>query len=165
MSTEEKTSRLPLVISLVVGGMGAFVVLAALGIIPASEESFNAPRWVVGLMGLVFMAAGMAVLVNYAGSTGFLSPSLRKMGANFLIAVLLSGFGLVFSWIAFGPGPREFSGGVSLLFIQVRGLTGGELVGRVVFGVFAVIVDLLALWRWTKVIGDVVAEIVERLSS
>jgi predicted lipid-binding transport protein (Tim44 family) len=59
----------------------------------------------------------------------------------------------VFNWIAFGSGPRSFSGGLSVM--GSAGLNGGvsESSGRVFFGIAAVLMDLMViamLVKWVR---------------
>jgi len=49
--------------------------------------------------------------------------------------------------VAFGPGERKFSGGISFGVIGT-GFQPGELFGRTVFGFFAVILDIMAILVW-----------------
>lgn len=68
---------------------------------------------------------------------------------GFLGGLLLTGFAALFDWIAFGPGERHFSGGLSIGPLSTSG-SGSELTGRVVFGVAAASMSLLALWVWGR---------------
>jgi hypothetical protein len=68
---------------------------------------------------------------------------------GFLGVVLLSAFAAVFDWISFGPGERLFRGGFSIGALSASG-GSDELMGRVVFGVAAASMSLLALWVWGR---------------
>ncbi len=118
---------------------GGFIVALALDVIHAPPESFHAPRWVVAAAGSVFLLAGILLLAG-DGDSGF---------RRFTVAVLLTIFALPFDWVAFGPGPREFSGSAGVGGVGVAGRVG-ELSGRIVFGIGAVILDLLALFVWIR---------------
>ena len=60
-------------------------------------------------------------------------------------------FASIASWIAFGPGEREFSGGASAGPVSVGG-SGGETVGRVMFGFGAVLLWLMEVLIAVKLI-------------
>ena len=68
MSNNTSNSSQSLLGGMIFGGIfflaGSFIVLIATDIIHADPSSFNAPRWVVGAAGGVFMLAGMMVAVQ-----------------------------------------------------------------------------------------------------
>lgn len=122
-------------------------VIAALGAgwIPIDPASVHAPGWVIMLVGAVF-ALGGAMCYTHG------------LGPNFddgLALLMLVSFAMVGSWIAFGPGEREFSGGGSVGGVGVSGRVGSGF-GRVVFGFGALMV-------WT-VAAAVLARLVKRLA-
>src|ERR1035437_293594 len=51
-------------VSLICVGMGAVVMLISANVIHTSEKNFHAPRWVVGVCGLLFFGAGLLLLVR-----------------------------------------------------------------------------------------------------
>ena len=59
----------------------------------------------------------------------------------------------VFNWVAFGPGPRAFSGGISIPFVSVSG-PQSEWSGRVAFGAGAVLIDAFVLWVIVRGLRD-----------
>ena len=118
---------------------GAAVVALATGIIPSDEAKFNAPHWVVGACGGVFMLAGIMILVP---------PAMLRV-QYFFGAVLLSMFASVFGWIAFGPGEREFSGSMSVGVITSTAQPSASS-GRIVFGIAAVLIGLVAAYAWVR---------------
>jgi len=135
--------RAAVAVGTAVSGMGVLIVLLAVGIIPGAEASLEAPRWVVATAGLAFVLAGAAVIVGYvvaggATSDGDLPPGTPR---GVRVTQSLLGLGIIVSlaavgtWVAFGPGPRSFS--VTLPFVG-RG-PGDETVGRVAFGIGAVL--------------------------
>lgn len=141
-----------LVLGLLSGGAGATLVLVGLGVIPIAENSTEAPLWVIGLAGSLFLVMGI-----YSIGLGVLARrdpdfALRVLrGAEFnlggwLVALFTVGVFFVLSvWVAWGPGPRTFSGGGNVGGIGVSGGLG-ESVGRAVFGVSAVITGLVGVW-------------------
>lgn len=88
---------LSMLIGLVIGGVGV-------GIIPAPEESFNAPRWVVGLCGLVFFAAGFRVQTVH-----------RPEISRWALLVLVACFAAIGLWVGLFGEAEAFGGGSSLL--------------------------------------------------
>jgi hypothetical protein len=54
---------------------------------------------------------------------------------------------LLFDWVAFAPGPRDFHAGASSIH---RGGSVNSTVGRVAFGLFAVFLDLFAIYAWRQ---------------
>ncbi len=119
---------------------GAFVAAAALGWIPAPTDSFHAPRDIVLLAGMLFVLAGASIVAN---------DRLPAWTRGFIGACIWTMFALIPSWIAWGSGPREFSGdGVWLL--DILGLSVPSI-GRVIFGLSALLMWLgagVAWWTW-----------------
>ena len=64
-----------------------------------------------------------------------------------------AGSAAVANWVAFGPGPRKFQGGIAIPFVAVSGPTG-EWTGRAVFGIGAVLTDLFLLWIVARGLRD-----------
>ena len=52
-----------LLVGLVVGAVGAFLLLDVLGMFPGSAARLAAPRWVAFMTAFLFFAAGMYVLL------------------------------------------------------------------------------------------------------
>ncbi len=119
--------------------LGAILVALAAGIIPADERMFNAPHWVVGACGFLFIVAGFLVIVP---------PEMPRM-KNFLGAMMLSTFAAIPGWIAFGPGQRAFGGSFSFGSITSASHPG-ETTGRIVFGIGAVLLGLAAAYTWVR---------------
>jgi hypothetical protein len=122
--------------------MGLFIILVSVDIIHADPESIHAPRWVLTLAGMMFTFVGFHLL-----STNLLSPGEQRTPIiqwvqYFLLLGMLTAFSVVFLWVGFGSGEREFSSSGSFLFITISG-EGNELIGRIVFGgggVFAALI-------------------------
>lgn len=137
---------------LLMGGMiilmGMVPVLAALGVIPTDDESWNAPRWVGGVAGGLFVVAGLYVLGK--PTVDRLEPRLQKQILGLFPLLIVSGMAAISGWIAFGPGEREFSGGASNSLVGISWGGGGELIGRIAFGLGAVALIVIALIGWWK---------------
>ncbi len=132
--------------------MGAAILLVAFGVIAMPEGGANAPPWVIGLAGSVFLVMGL-----YSVALAVLSwrdPGLAERivrGEAFNMASWLVGlfavavFFTLSAWIAWGPGPRSFTGTVGAGSVGVGGIVG-ESMGRAVFGVSAVTTGLVGVW-------------------
>ncbi|MBL8779719.1 MAG: hypothetical protein JNL06_02135 [Alphaproteobacteria bacterium] len=122
--------------------VGAFICAIALGWIPSPPESFNAPREIVLAAGLLFALAGLLFAINGRAPAWVM---------GFVGACIWTAFALIPSWIAWGAGPRNFSGD-GLWLLALVGLDFQTL-GRTVFGLSALIlwVGALAAWfAWLK---------------
>jgi hypothetical protein len=141
-TTADLTPRARLVFGLVAMAAGLAPMVFAMGLITPGPGSMRAPEWVVFLAGCTFFLAGWLILL----------PERWVKTRGFLGVVLLSGFAAVFDWVSFGPGERHFSGGLSIGPLFSSGASD-ELTGRVVFGIAAASMSLLALWvggRWLR---------------
>lgn len=130
-------------IFVVVGGL---VAALGAGWIPVDPASVHAPGWVIMLVGLVFALGGVMC---------YTQPLGRDVNDG-LALLLLASFAMVGSWVAFGPGEREFSGGGSVGGVGMSGRVGSGL-GRVVFGFGALLI-------WAVAVG-VLTRLVKRLAS
>ncbi len=140
--SDPKLSRTgALLMSVAFLGSGAAITALAAGWIPSDPRNFEAPRWVVGCAGIMFLAAGLVPL-----GTSFHLPAWFNQGVALVVGSALA---MVFNWIAFFPGERHFSGAISFLGLQ-HGAAGAAATGRLVFGIGALLADLSvlnALWR------------------
>ncbi len=60
-----------------------------------------------------------------------------------LPAVVISLFAVVANWVAFGPGERQFSGGIDIP-LGLFSVETSETTGRIVFGIGAVLLEVIA---------------------
>jgi hypothetical protein len=118
--------------------IAAVILAGAAGLLPARPTAHEeAPRWVVACVGLVFLAGGL-VPINAA----FALPNWL----NQLVGITVTaGLALVFNWVAFFPGERHFSMSVSVPGLSMSG-GGGQLAGRAMFGLAALLGDAMVLW-------------------
>ena len=114
-------------------GMGLMIVAMAADLIHVEPSDMHAPRWVIAAAGMMFVFGGMVIPASQSYSGG--EPTLWVRLIGLLIMVC---FALVFNWVAFGPGEREFTTSVNGFVVE----NSGEIFGRSVFGFFAVLVDL-----------------------
>lgn len=143
--------------AIVFGGMfalfGVFPLLIAAGVVTPQGPS-DTPRWVVGAIGLMFVLAGVAIVLGYAIAPGIdpdgqLSPDtpFSIQVAQYLVGLaIVALMTLVFAWVGFGPGERHFSTTISLPAGSARGASSSRS-GRIAFGgvsllMFAMLVAL-----------------------
>jgi hypothetical protein len=119
--------------------IGLWVMAGTPGLI--QTHSSPVPRWVVVCFGGLFAAGGLLMLSLRNPS------SLQSLHVRLLAAILCSMFATVFGWVGFGRGPRAFSTTVAVLNGATYGSTS-ERSGRIVFGMFAALVAVLALVIW-----------------
>ena len=115
-----------------------FVGLAIWG----SGEGFHAPRWVIAAAGGVFFLAGLSIF-----------GQRYRFFNSFVLALLVTLFGLVVTWVSFGPGEREFSSSFSIPFISISG-PASEVSGRICFAPGAILLDGLAIYLWFRLFRD-----------
>ncbi len=128
--------------------MGMVPMLAAVGVLPTDDDSWNAPRWVGGVAGGLFVVAGLYLLTKPAVDR--LDPWLKKQIAGLFPLLIVTGMAAISSWIAFGPGDRQFEGGASNGFLQYSWGNANQLLGRVAFGVGAVFLIVITAIGWWK---------------
>ena len=94
--------------------------------------------------------AALPVGMAFAFGGAFLALPRKFVRTRALIAALMvTALALTADWIAFGPGDSGVRRGFSLN--NVRGpLQTSQMLGRLLFGVGAVLADLLALWAWVQ---------------
>ena len=118
---------------------GLYFCLAGFGFFAALQKG-NGRGWIGLLVGLVFLAGGLAVIlrgvVRADDKSGELPASAPKWVAavywllGMLVAAGLAGGG---TWVAFGSGPRHF-----MMMGPISGSIG-ETFGRTAFGIGAII--------------------------
>jgi hypothetical protein len=94
--------------------------------------------------------AALPVGMTFAFGGALFALPLSFVRTRALIAALMiTALALTADWIAFGPGDSGVRRGFSLN--NVRGpLQTSQMLGRLLFGVGAVLADLLALWAWVQ---------------
>jgi hypothetical protein len=112
---------------------GGFLFSFVFGWLPAGRD---APLWVIAAATSMFSLGGVMILVIENDRLAW----LRNL-VSWLFVVCLA---IPFNWIAFGSGERHFSSSSSFLGITTNGAPG-ETEGRVVFGFFALLMDLMVV--------------------
>jgi hypothetical protein len=128
---------------------GTYFVLVAMGVLPEPSESVaHAPAVIILAIGLAFLFAGLTCMVRAkAGMTDHESdvpdsaPRWTKVSYRVLAIGAAGALAIIGIWVAIGSGPRAFT--VSAPFAEMQ--TAGELIGRTVFGLGAVIVLIYAV--------------------
>jgi hypothetical protein len=131
---DSRLGRIALGILFTIPGLaaiGSAITTTIRGNGPPAETLMGVPA------GLIFVIGGALLAL----------PPGRTRLQSLLTALLVTCFALTFDWVAFGPGERKFSGGISLGGIGT-GFQPGELFGRIVFGFFAVVLDIVAILVW-----------------
>lgn len=143
MSGEKPSSRRSAIL------IGTIVALTGVAIVGAaiwgSAEKFHAPRWVVGACGGAFLFFGGWTAAAYALGYDPARPEETLPSPGVQLMALVPGmllFAAPFHWIAFGPGPREFSTTLSAPFVSARTGSSG-LSGRIAFGRGVVVIDAI----------------------
>jgi hypothetical protein len=123
------------------GSVAMAFMFAAMGLLATGlavngaihADPFKADNLMGIPIGLMFVFAG--VLIG-------LPPEYTRWRA-LLVTLVITCFALTFDWVAFGPGERKFSGS----FVGI-GFVPSEMMGRICFGFFAVILDIFAVAMW-----------------
>lgn len=123
---------------------GILILLLAAGVV-GDPRDVHAPRCVVGAAGLAFVLAGIAVATGPAGGgSAAASPPVTWRG-SLLGGAIVGLMAVVPNWIAFGPGERRFGGMLGVPFLAVSWAVS-ETVGRVAFGIAAVLLNAVFAW-------------------
>ncbi|OIQ97007.1 hypothetical protein GALL_209500 [mine drainage metagenome] len=112
---------------------GGFLFAFVLDWIPSKHV---APLWVIAAAAMMFSLGGAMILLIENERMAW----LRNL-VSWLFVVCLA---IPFNWVAFGAGERQFSSSSSFLGITTGGASG-EIEGRVAFGFFAVLMDLMVV--------------------
>jgi hypothetical protein len=125
--------------------MGLFIVLSAFGVIP-SRGSTDGERWVGAIAGLAFVFGGFAVIIQTCAKAtpdGVLpasAPIWVRVTLYLLSLAIVASLGAIGTWVAFGPGEREFSSSIPFLPAWLN-----EPVGRTAFGVGAILIWIMSI--------------------
>lgn len=117
--------------------MGGFITAIGLEWVPYDPAKIHAPQWVIVVCGLVFVCGGLAVLSATWSRDARPQPLLG-------VAILI-GLTLVCNWVAFGEGERRFTSTTSVNDTVLDSRPVDEGTGRFVFGISAIILDLILL--------------------
>ena len=126
-----------------------------IAIITADAETFDlAPRWIAFSSVLLFFNCGIVIGLMDTGfneyrETRWLSYLHGMTGLSIpLIFIML------FNWVSFGPGEREFSGGISIPFLSISFDRANEIIGRIFFGIPTLFMDLVLILVLYKMVAE-----------
>jgi Protein of unknown function (DUF3592) len=126
------------------GSISAAIGLAVIGTAVSAAihatDPFTSERLIAVPAGLIFILGGTLVAL----------PPGSRQWQSVLSALLVTCFAVTFDWVAFGPGERQFGGGIALGPSVAAGLPLGEFVGRAAFGVAAIVLDIFAVIVWIR---------------
>jgi hypothetical protein len=119
---------------------GLYFILGAAGYLPMPET--NGPNFLGYCIGAAFLFAGLTCVVraragmaDHDSDVPDKAPSWSKLAYRALGIGIAGALAIIGTWIAIGAGPRAFS--LSAPFVEMH--TAGEVIGRTVFGLGAVI--------------------------
>lgn len=107
--------------AVIAGGFGVLTCLEAFGITDVGNLSADIPRWLLALVGALFIVAALMIVVPMSSAMNHLMASL-----------IITSMGLICGWIGLFGAASGFSGGAA----AVAELTGFPL-QRVVFALGA----------------------------
>ena len=115
--------------------LGVFMLGLATGVLAPAADALRTPGWLVGIGGLVFVVAGIAVALQHRPAAGWLA------------AMFILGCGAAAGlWIGLYADPGEISGGVPLLSESAN-----TALGRAAFALGGLL--CLALLAWGLWLG------------
>ena len=122
---------------------GLYFMLAATGVLPLPDSAAKGPLVIVFCAGLAFLFAGLTCIVraragmlNTESEVPDSAPRWTQVSYRVLAIGTAGALATIGTWVAIGSGPRAFS--LSAPFVEMQ--TTGELLGRTIFGLGAVIV-------------------------
>lgn len=120
---------------------GLYFMLGSIGVLPMPDA--DGPAFLVFAAGAAFLFAGLFCLgcartemTDNQTTLPEAWPVWLRLSYQMLAIGIFGAFAAIGTWIAIGSGPRAFA--VSMPFVSTQ--TTGDLVGRTVFGLGAVIV-------------------------
>jgi len=144
MKKKGKRSQTELVASRIAIGLAVFAV--GIGVVALGLHQLwpKANKFAAG----EFAALPAGMMFAFCGA--ILALPRRFARTHVLIAALMvTALALTGDWAAFGPGELAFKSGLS--FGKVSGpLQIARIVGRILFGIGAVLANFLALWAWVR---------------
>lgn len=120
-------------------GAGGAIIALSLNYIPIDPAKLHAPRWLLAVAGLMFIAGGCVPL-----GTAF---KFRAWVNQLIGLIAASGLTIMTNWVAFFLGERHFTGSSATFGVGLGSAPSGELAGRILFGIFALFLDwMLFVW-------------------
>jgi hypothetical protein len=131
-----------------IGLLAILLSLGLLGSAPSSKPPENS--WLGVVFGIAFLFAGISAIIQAVAARGYpttaelpaSSPAWLRLLHTLLGFGIIISLGTIFTWIAIGPGKREFTG---------SGAIFGETAGRIAFGIGAMLFWIaLGVFIFTK---------------
>ncbi len=123
--------------ALVVIACGGYALLAASSVIPVQTAN-GTPLWVLGLVGVIFVIAGIMIFLrNYSRAL------------DLFAAIMLASFTLISGWITFHASSEGFSGGVPFLPNDMN-----VSLARVMFGIGTLLCFGIFLYALKRFFGS-----------
>jgi hypothetical protein len=133
----EYSARARLLIGATLGIGGLIMTIAGFRQLLLVAQPLQSSEMAGVLIGLLIMFAGVSISM----------PPVAGVRQYLFGALAITCMALLFDWVAFVPGPRDFHAGGSAIH---RGGPVNSTLGRVAFGLFAVFCDLFAFHAWRK---------------
>jgi hypothetical protein len=137
MGQYEYSPRVRGVIGAVLGVGGLVMTVAGIRQLLLVAHPLQSSEMAGVLMGFLILFAGVSISL----------PPVAGVRQYLFGALAITCMALLFDWVAFVPGPRDFHSGASAIH---RGGSVNSTIGRVAFGLFAVSCDLFAVYAWWK---------------
>lgn len=137
---------------------GGAIMLMSFSVEMADEST---PRWVGFMAGLLFFNAGVTTGMMDSGFNDFREASWFAWIQGMALYSILLIFALLFNWVAFGPGEREFSVSISIPFLSVGFDRASEILGRIIFGLPALIMDFIIVGAFYQMLKEVFGKSIE----
>lgn len=115
--------------------VGLVIVAVATGVIPSDPSRFNAPKWLVGLIGGMFSVAGVK-LITYS------RPAISRWTTPLIVA----GFAVVGLWVGLFGEAANFSGGIGFLSPEANVVLARTFFAG--FGGLLLIIVTAMLYNW-----------------
>jgi hypothetical protein len=125
---------------------GLFLLCAAAGLVSVSDGLFNAPRWLVGAVGLLITGGG-AYIVAMPGTT----PEQRAVWGGALALGFFTVMGASLTWVVLANVAGRGTLSVAGIPIPLPEAAGRWL-NRLLVALFALLMDGLALFGWWRVL-------------
>jgi hypothetical protein len=126
--------------------LGVAVCTMGMGVVALCVYQLGPRENVLAAWEFAALPVGMAFAF---GGALFALPGNLVRARALIAALMITALALSADWVAFGPGDSGVRNGFSLH--NVRGpLQTSQMLGRLMFGVGAVLADLMALWAWVR---------------
>jgi hypothetical protein len=137
MGQYEYSPRARLVIGAALGIAGLIMIVAGLRQLLLAANPLQSSEMGGVLMGFLMLFAGVSISM----------PPGAGVRQYVFGALAITCMALLFDWVAFVPGPRDFHAGASSIR---RGGSVNSTLGRAAFGIGALLLDLFAVYAWRQ---------------